>query len=413
MVSVKQGLLLIMFELGIVIASPSIAATVPDGKIIVRIEDGATSRCINSSTDRITMHMRRLIVNKDIGVFTEDKGAAIIVSTSISGEEGGLTPKKISYPRMYAVSVAPYSKGYTNLPVEEKLFSRFPLTNSGNSYDTAEIEFTILAKKGKAPFGVGLSALADISKNLPTPMNPFSEGFKYFSDYANKVVEGSLTTENNIGQQFKEGKITLSFSSTGSCVGDQEKTGTLAVISGVNEKESDGFVNVKKDYCWKADFRPVFTLKFAPKPNNSTCADVAEGTFKQINNPYTAFYLNAEPKVITASQNAQFKMLTLPSSNNIVLTKIKPSEIEKSILVSYDVPRTSSTTTRAVKKLSDKVSGVLGDSTFFTKVPKEDSAPNKANVITLPTTAVDGVAVDLAESLKRCAAHGVDTAKCY
>lgn len=398
-----------------IVISPSVAATVPDGKIIVRVEDGSASRCINSTTDRITMNLRRIIVNKDIGFFTEDRAAAVIVNTTISGEEGGATQKKVNFPRMYVVNTASYLQGYTSLPIEEKLFSRFSLTNSGNSYDTAEVEFTVLAKKGKAPFGLALSALADISKSLPTPMNPFSEGFKYFSDYANKVIEGSLNENNNIGQQSKEGKITLSFSSTSTCTGDQEYTGTLAIVSGVKEKDTDGFVDIKKDYCWKAVFKPVFTLKFAPKPTNSTCAGVAEGLFKQVNNPYLAFYLNAEPKTLTSSSVAQVKTIALPT-NNIKWNSTNSTEIERSISVAYyaqDISDSTSAHRNTVKKITNKVSGVLNDTNFFSKKPITTSSDQaNVNVITWPTTVVDSVAIDLAESLNRCSTHGIDVADC-
>jgi hypothetical protein len=408
------NLRLFMFIAGAISAQPLGAATVPDGKIIVRVEDGATSRCINLTTDRITMHMRRLIVNKDIGIFTEDKTAAVIVSTIISGEEGGLTPKKVTFPRIYTVNVTPYEKGNVSLPIEEKLFSRFPLTNSGNSYDTAEVEFTVLTKKDKGPFGVALSALADISKSLPAPINPFSESFKYFSDYANKVVEGSLTSENNIGTQSKEGKMILSFSSTSTCAGDQEKTGTLAVVSGMNGKELDGFIDIKKDYCWNADLKPVFNLKFANKPTGATCSSVLEGTYKRVNNPYIAFYLNSEPKTLTSSQNAQVKTITLPNKL-ATLTKTNESKLEKSIQNAYDVgsvTSTPSTHTDTVKSVTSKVSGILNEASFFAKAT-EKSVQGSLNNFTLPTTVVDGLAIDLAESLQRCSANGIDEAKCF
>src|SRR3989338_8915895 len=92
----------------------AMAAAVPDGQIIVRIEDQAASRCINSSTDRITMHLRRMIVDKDVGVFTEAKEAGLLVNTSISGEDEKAIPKKVSFPRIYCVTVAPYAAGYVS-----------------------------------------------------------------------------------------------------------------------------------------------------------------------------------------------------------------------------------------------------------------------------------------------------------
>lgn len=410
----KRVMLFVMFLFGFIFAFSSVAATVPDGKIIVRIEDGTTSRCINSATDRITMNLRRVVVKKDSGVFTEDKTAAIIISTVISGEEGGLMPRKVTFPRMYMVDVNPYSRGSVSLPVEEKLFSRFPLVNSGNSYDTAELEFTILAKKGTSTFGVALSALADISKSLPAPINPFSEGFKYFSDYANKVVEGSLASESNVGQQSKEGKIILSFSSTGACTGDQEQTGTLAVVSGAVGKESDGLVDIKKSYCWKADLRPVFTLKFATKPTNSTCGAVDDGAYRQVTNPHIAFYLNAEPRALTLSKSSQVKFLSLPEGDRVT-PQVELGDVEGSVFASYElapISELSSVYTLGVKNVTDRVSNVLEDRDFFGEKLKAVSLGEVDDSIALPTTAVDGLAIDLAESLSRCSAHGVSVKDC-
>lgn len=395
--------------LGYLLCTSSQAATVPDGKIIVRVEDGAASRCINSTTDRITMHLRRLVINKDAGFFSEDKTAAVIVSTVISGEEGGMTPKKVTFPRMYVASVAPYSKGIVSVPIEEKLFSRFPLTGSGNSYDTAEVEFTILSKKDKTPFGIALSALADISKNLPAPVNPFSEGFKYFSDYANKVIEGSITTENNIKEQSKEGKMILSFSSTSTCVGDQEKTGTLAIVGGAEGKESDGIVDIKKDYCWRADLTPVFTLKFAPRSAGATCAAISDASFTRVNNAYTAFFLNAEPKVLTSSQTVQEKTLVLPTKP-VFTAVIDPREVEKLIIGSYEPSMKSHTA--SVKSVTDKVSYVLKDEDYLRRTSTTTPASDKLFTVTIPTTAIDGLAIDLAESLRRCVSHGIKREVC-
>lgn len=144
-------------------STSSNSETVPDGQIIVRVVDYAASRCINSTTDRITMHLRRIIADKDVGFFTEDRIAAVVINTIISGVEAGTKSKKVSFPRMYTVTVSPYSQGYVSLPVEEKLFSRFQLSGAGNSYDTAEIEFSLVIKKDKTNFGIALSALADIT----------------------------------------------------------------------------------------------------------------------------------------------------------------------------------------------------------------------------------------------------------
>lgn len=412
-----SGFWAVFFVSLLCLSAQAMAAAVPDGQIIVRIEDQAASRCINSSTDRITMHLRRMVVDKDVGVFTEAKEAGLLVNTSISGEDEKATPKKVSFPRIYSVTVAPYASGYVSLPIEEKLFSRFPLTNEGNLYDTVEVEFTIIAKRDKNPFGVALSVLADISKNLPAPINPFSDGFKYFSDYANKVVEGSLSKENNVAQSSKEGKITLAFSATATCGADQEKTGTLAVVRGTKGKESDGFVNIKKDYCWRAEFKPVFTLKFANLEKETECHALLDGKFQRVNNPYIAFYLNADPKNLTASQNTNAMTVTFPSGSIRAMNVSSPA-VEKILTAAY-VPSghqdfSGKAFLNAVQNLSRKVSDFLYNPGHFSKLTW-DKAPRENNpqdVLLIPT-AVESQALDLAESLRRCNRHGVSPEECF
>lgn len=399
------------------LTSPGMAVTVPDGQIIVRVDDGATSRCINLATDRITMHLRRLVTEKETSIFTEDKAAALIINTTLSGEEGGTTPKKVSFPRMYLVTVDPYSSGYVSLPIEEKLFSRFSLTDSGNSYDTAEIEFTVIAKKDKSPLGIALSALADITRSLPAPLNPFSEGFKYFADYATKVVEGSLSGGNNVAQSFKEAKIALSFSSTGTCTGDQETTGTLAAVRGANGDETRGFVDINKEYCWRAEVKPVFNLKFATPEQGTPCKDLSADRFKRMSNPYVAFYLNAEPKKPTLSQNLQSKILTLSGTSNQP-TMVSLEEIEKSVASAYELwPKTTPSQEShllTVKKVSSKVRSVLEKPANVFRDATSTSTPHEAKkTFTLSTTAADLLAIDLAGSLKRCTAHGVAPEQCF
>lgn len=412
----RKFLLFIITAFLFVTFSPeSHSASVPDGQIIVRVEDSAASRCINSSTDRITMHLRRIIADKDVGIFTEDKLAAVVINTIISGVEAGTTPKKVSFPRMYTVSVSPYSKGYVSLPVEEKLFSRFQLSAAENSYDSAEIEFSLVIKKNKTHFGIALSALADITKNLPAPINPFSEGFKYFADYANKVVEASLNEENNVAESVKESKITMSFSSTDTCAVDQEKTGTIAIVKGANGSEKDGFVDIKKEYCWKAEYKPVFTLKFAQRDSNIACKDIPSDAFIQVNNPYVAFFLNAEPNKITTSQKRQIKSIYLPEQT-IQSSGLPYESVEKSIASAYvnekSVSAAPADHAAAVKKVSEHTERVLNDPIYL-KMKSTNVRGERSNEVKLDTTVMDSLAVDLAQSLRRCSSHGIEPEQCF
>lgn len=414
------------------------SASVPDGATIIRINDGTSTRCINSSSDRITMNLRRLVVKKDVGVFSEDKAAGILINTIISGDESNGNSRKVSFPRVYTVAVSQYASGVISLPVEEKLFSKFYLSNNGNSYDTAELEFSVISKKDKTPLGIALVALEDISRNLPTPINPFSEGFKYFTQYANKVVNESLNSANNVSGISKEGKIVMNFSSTGTCTEEQEHTGTIAVVKGDNGKESDGYVDIKKTYCWVAELRPIFTLKYAV-PNGEKCSDISPTSFNRIANQHVAFYLSAEPKILNKSNNTLSRIDNFPiqSKARVFIPEIKGSNIKilpstsKAFLAQSEVmPAQDKGHSIKVKELefalmnaygktalkqsTDNLANLINNSidnraAFKIMNPK----PNQTNAeIEWETTTEESAAFDISESLRRCEAHGIPMESC-
>jgi len=52
---------------------------------------------------------------------------------------------------------------------------------------------------------MALQALADFSKNVGLPASPYTEGFKWFADYANAAVDRSLDEQNNKKNLLKMG----------------------------------------------------------------------------------------------------------------------------------------------------------------------------------------------------------------
>jgi len=270
------------------------AAKAPGGAIIVRLSDGAPDTCIDVSKHAVSLHLRRAVVNKDIGLFAEDKEVGFLFSTVIEGFEG-TEPRKVAFPRMLRVAVKDYEKGRVSLPIEMKVFNNFRLLQGGMWFDSASVEFAVLKKKSKAPFGAALSALADITMKLPAPINPFSEGFKFFAEYASTAVEKSLGEANNVDEQVKLGKIEMSFSTDSTCTGDEERTGTFAVITGSPGREQDGFVDITQEstYCWRAELKPLFMVLFARLPQGRECGSLDAKEFLPVRNPYLGFFLNA------------------------------------------------------------------------------------------------------------------------
>lgn len=381
------------------------------GKIIVRIDDGADSRCINYASDKITMKLRRIIIKKKSGVFTEDKFVAMVLNTTLSGNDASNVNKKVTFPRLYTATIGNYSDGLVSVPVEELLFSNFTLSDgAGNRFDTTEIEFSFLSIKAQNKLGTALSTLGDITSKLPIPPNPYSDGFKFFTDYANKVISDSIANDNNIAGTAKEGKISLSFSPTNTCIGDQERTGTIAVVSGMS---GAGALDISKEHCWDADLAPVFVLKYAPKPTNGAdCSTVAKGEFKLVANPYVGFYLNAGPKETSTSRAVLSQTITR-SQVDAPEVNVSNKELTDAIVDWYpalaveDIRMSNSTGSLAHVSKSVK-SGLSKKDVAWTY-----EAGIAGDQISVVTTVQDSVAFDIVESLKRCAAHGVSAAECF
>lgn len=283
-------LALCFLVIALVAADPLHAATSRDGSIIVRIPDGFESHCINANTDTISLHLRRVIIQKDVGWFSEDKEVGLLLETTIYGMSNN-TDQQRTFPRMFKSSVAEYDQGIVSLPIEQRLLHQFKLKRDKDIYNGIDLSFTVLKKKQKTNFGVALEQLVVITRQLPLPPNPYSQAFQFFSDYANRVVSESLNKDNNVDDQLKEGQFSLAFSVGGNCAGDFERTGTLAVVKASEGSEDAGNIDINKDYCWQAELKPVFELRFAKKPADGNCTNAIG--FRKVRNSYYGFFLNA------------------------------------------------------------------------------------------------------------------------
>lgn len=271
--------------------SVAVELRVPEGAIIVRIpDDKQKDKCINATTDRISLHLRRFVINKDISWFKQDKEAGLVSHTIITGKDKAEKEKKISYPRMFTTNVEQFEAGSVSIPIEQRFFHLYKLKTKEWQFTSVDLKFTIIKKKKRGKFGVALHGLAQITKKLPPPINPFSEAFQFFADYADSVVAESLNEANNVGGTTNEGTMAFAFSLDGTCSGDLETTGTKVAVKAAAGSEEDGFADIRKDYCWKAQLLPTFEVYFASKPSSGDCSSVTG--YKKLRNPYYGFFLN-------------------------------------------------------------------------------------------------------------------------
>jgi hypothetical protein len=272
------------------------AQKIPDGAVIVRAEDGGASRCINGSSDVISFHLIGMTTEKpsarELSWLKEEAAVGLIIDTALEGATGG-SVKKVAFPRAFMINVQQYKPGLLRLPVEQKLLSRFALTNGDNVYSTAEFSFRIVETNKDSPTLAVIKELANITVDLPLQANPFQDGFEYFARYGSRLIE-TLYGSSNSGDQTYDGKITFEFSPSADCQAGFESTGPKIVIKGHSGKVEDGFVDVKNTnkFCWRIRPSPSFGAEFADRLPDGTCPS-ENPNWSSLNNPHYAFLLNA------------------------------------------------------------------------------------------------------------------------
>lgn len=282
----------LVLTLGILTIAPQVSSaesTKDQGAIIVRVEDDS-SVCINANNHKISLILRRTIVNKNVGFFKEDKEVALLMDLQMSGNTGE-DQKTQKFPRMFKTSIEEYGEGSVSLPIEKVLFHGYKLKSDKALTTQIEMAFSILKKKKKAPFAVALEQLAKVTSMLPIPPNPYVTAFNHFAAYADEVVTNSINEENNVSEELKGGNISFAFSENGTCTGGLQTTGTIAVIRASNGTEDEGIINTADDYCYSAQFIPVFELRFARMPTDNDCTKATN--FKKVRNAYLGFVINA------------------------------------------------------------------------------------------------------------------------
>lgn len=134
-----------------------------EGAVVVRLDDGQTSRCINTSTDQVWLSMRRVVLNKKAGLLTEDKYAGIVVTTTISGNTGARTAK-VTFPRMIEADMERYAFGDgIAIPVEFALLEGLQLKNGNDKYTNVSFDFNVVKSKQRNAWGQALNSLVSIS----------------------------------------------------------------------------------------------------------------------------------------------------------------------------------------------------------------------------------------------------------
>lgn len=369
------------------------------GAVIFRVPDGVSSRCINASTDQIWLTMRRIVLNKESRLFTVDKYAGIVITTTIDGKTGGKTAK-IAFPRMIEADIESYADGHgVSIPVEFGLLEGFQLKGEEGSYTNVDFDFNVVKGKKRNAWGDALNTLVKVTKSLPLPVNPFAEGFKFFADYANAMVDSSIQQKEQ--DNIKQGTVKLSFSPGGQCSNDNfESTGTIAVIYASPGSEAEGFVDIGRindeGYCWGTQLRPVFSIKFGRKDAGGVCKATTS-----IRNDYYGFFLNALPISLADAPSIR-KDFQLVGDRKLMTESMAKDLVEK---FSKGLGATSSS-------LKTKAVAALQWDPIKNRTPFGKEITTEKNSTLWRSSPTESVAFDFAEAIRRCEANGISSEQC-
>ena len=382
--------------------------------VLVRASDGTTPRCISVANDTIYLKMTRLIVKKESGWLTKDNAIDFLLDTKITGRSGP-ADQQVDFPSMIEVPVAGYSAGEHGVAVEEPIFTRFDLTKGSDAFNSAEVSFKVLRKKEKKPFGAGLAALLEVTKNMTIPSSVFSPAFKYFSDYASSVVNKSLTEDPNIAATDDTGKLAFTFSPDGSCTGTFEFAGTKAIIITNN---GDDYKRYQSGRCYTVSHDPTFNLLYSDKQSDDdNCSKSPGRHFHPVEDAYIAFALDVAAETpAVGTQKVQRKEVrpakkpkAIKTSKKQVQATLKAiwpvwvasHQVEADALA-MDVKNMLLEPDRPGVEMVGTVSTMGGPETHF-----------KPAIQVWTTTQSSATAYDVVDALRRCHENGVSLDACF
>jgi hypothetical protein len=274
------------------------AAQNAHGGVPVRIPvaDGVPSQCINGSTDRVWLTLRRLITSRNAGWFRKDNSVEVIINANVRTDPPA--PKPLSFPLTTQVKFGDVPTGQVSVPIEYPIVSGLVLTQGDVSYTGLGVEITLLNMQGQTKLGSAIQALATItsSSKLPIPSSPYTQGLTYLLDFANTAITNDINA-NNKDDKDRSGALDFNFDPDGRCKGDFESTGTKAIVySTGGSVTDDSYVDINHTdvYCWSADLTPTFSVKAAHIIPGKPCAEVTfyHDRYKAITNNYIGFYVN-------------------------------------------------------------------------------------------------------------------------
>jgi hypothetical protein len=278
------------------------AATTPpqvNGWNPIRVDDGVSgAHCVNRAKEAVTIDLKKVIVTKAKGWFTEDKKVSLLFTVVLSGSTSSAT-KQVTFPRAYTTSLTGFPGGLFVVGDEESLINEYSLTGT-DKVTNIHIDMSIANQSGNTAIANVALGLVNFTKSLPLPANALTalNAADSLSTSILNTVETDANTDANLA---KQGGFQFDFSPDGKtvsggveCEGQGETSGTKAFIRSATGTESGGIVDINKDYCFRVKTTGSYNIQFATVPNDGNCKAVAASGWRNLRNPQVALILNAD-----------------------------------------------------------------------------------------------------------------------
>jgi hypothetical protein len=174
-----------------------------------------------------------------------------------------------------------------------------PVSIGGVTFD---VDFINIEQKGAAATVFG--QLANFTKNLPVPANPYTTGVQLFGDFANQVLDTAVSTDNSANSDDIGSFAYDLAQSDDECKANPRALteGTTGIIYDYLGSDLTGIIKTSDEakYCFKIEPRGS-NVSYATKPNsNFNCLDNTQTrtfTFTPLNNPQIVFAFNVSGKL--------------------------------------------------------------------------------------------------------------------
>jgi|SRR6266850_3348250 len=297
-----NGILALRFAVLLLVTFPGISAIgqTTAGEVVVRVDDTSGSHCIDATTEKVTVFVRRVFVEKSGNWFTEDKKAGVLVRSQITGDKTTNQSKEqvdVQVPSVSMVSIKTDPRGRVSLGLEYPVASGLALKQSDTLTKTMDLYVNLAKAKGRTTFGSILDLAGQALTQLPIPPNPYTQASSKFLKFANSAIDSSIKNDENdqiahVGLQFNEGAETdlKKCESAGN-----ERTGAIAVLRsvGVNGAQLIPVTNTESQFCFRYSSGSTYELLAAKKNGDGTCP--SPQFFAGVSNDYVMLLISAQP----------------------------------------------------------------------------------------------------------------------